>query len=122
MTDSLPEQEIRGLRPGDDVDAQLDLAERAFGTIGADARERSRQRISRHIAEGRCLGAFVGGRPAGGATIHDMRQWWCGREVPMAGVSGVRVAPEDRGRGIGRLLMTALLAEVAARGYPLSAL
>jgi Sterol carrier protein domain len=32
-----------------------------------------------------------------------MRQWWCGRPVPMAGVSSVRVAPEDRGRGIGRL-------------------
>ena len=51
-----------------------------------------------------------------------MRQWWGGRQLPMAGVSSVRVAPEDRGRGIGRLLMTALLDEIAARGYPLSAL
>ncbi len=122
VADSLPEPEIRGLRPGDDVGAQLDLAERAFGAMGAGARERWRRRIARHIAEGRCLGAFAGGRPVGGAVIHDMRQWWCGREVPMAGVSGVRVAPEDRGHGVGRLLMTALLAEVAARGYPLSAL
>jgi len=32
------------------------------------------------------------------------------------------VAPEDRGRGIGRLLMTALLDEIAAHGYPLSVL
>jgi predicted GNAT family acetyltransferase len=40
----------------------------------------------------------------------------------MAGVSSVTVAPEYRGRGIGRLLMTALLDEIAARGYPLSAL
>ena len=40
----------------------------------------------------------------------------------MAGVSSVQVAPEDRVRGMGRLLMTALLDEVAARGYPLSAL
>jgi len=32
------------------------------------------------------------------------------------------VAPEDRGQGIGRLLMTALLEEMAARGYPLSVL
>ena len=54
--------------------------------------------------------------------FHDMRQWWRGREMPMAGVSTVRVAPEDRGRGVGRLLMTALLDEVAAGGYPLSVL
>ena len=54
--------------------------------------------------------------------FHDMRQWWCGRAVPMAGVASVMVAPEDRGRGIARRLMTALLDEVAARGYPLSAL
>jgi predicted acetyltransferase len=40
----------------------------------------------------------------------------------MAGVSSVKVAPEYRGLGIGRLLMTALLDEIAARGYPLSAL
>jgi len=74
------------------------------------------------IAQRRCLGAFVGGRPAGGAMFHDMRQWWCGRAVPMAGVASVRVAPEDRGRGIGRLLMTALLDEMVAHGYPLSVL
>ena len=40
----------------------------------------------------------------------------------MAGVAAVMVAPEDRGRGVGRRLMTALLDEMAARGYPLSAL
>ena len=51
-----------------------------------------------------------------------MRQWWCGRAVPMAGVASVKVAPEDRGRGLARRLMTALLDEIAARGYPLSAL
>jgi predicted acetyltransferase len=54
--------------------------------------------------------------------FYDMRQWWRGQPVPMAGVSNVRVAPEDRGGGIGRLLMTAVLDEVAAHGYPLSVL
>ena len=78
--------------------------------------------IAGPIADGRSLGAFDGERPAAAAMFHDMRQWWCGRAVPMAGVAAVMVAPEDRGRGIARRLMTALLDEIAARGYPLSAL
>jgi predicted acetyltransferase len=32
----------------------------------------------------------------------DMRQWWHGRAVPMAGVAGIKVAPEYPGRGVGR--------------------
>jgi len=114
--------EIRPLRPGDDPDAQLDLSERAFGPVAAADRDRLVRSLSRLIAGGRYLGAFVGGRPAAGAAFQDMRQWWRGRPVPMAGVSSVKVAPEYRGRGIGRLLMTALLDEIAVQGYPLSAL
>ena len=59
-------------------------------------------RMSGHVAAGRYLGAFAGGRPAAGAAFHDMRQWWHGRPVPMAGVASVKVAPEYRGRGVGR--------------------
>lgn len=114
--------EIRLLGPGDDIDAQLDLADRSFGVHGADVRERRRWTTSWLIARGRAVGAFTGGKPAGSAVFHDMRQWWYGREVPMAGVSSVMVAPEHRGRGTGRLLMAGLLEEVAAQGYPLSAL
>ena len=40
----------------------------------------------------------------------------------MAGVGGVKVAPEQRGRGTGRALMTELLRVIADRGYPLSVL
>jgi predicted acetyltransferase len=113
---------IRPLRSDDDLDAQLDLAERSFGPMGPDERDQRRRATAELIAEGRYLGAFDRGRPAAAAVFHDMRQWWCGRAVPMAGVAGVKVAPEDRGRGIARRLMAAVLAEVAARGYPLSAL
>ena len=68
------------------------------------------------------LGAFTGGVPAGAAMLHDMRQYWLGQPVRMGGVASVKVAPEHRGRGIGRTLMTELLNLIAERGYPLSAL
>ena len=58
----------------------------------------------------------------GSALFLDMRQWWHGRAVPMAGVAGVKVAPEYRRRGVGRAVMTALTDLMAERGYPLSAL
>jgi len=74
------------------------------------------------IEAGQALAAFDGGRLAGTALYHDMRQWWHGREVPMAGVAGVKVAPEYRGRGVGRALMAELSEIMTGRGYPLSAL
>ena len=114
--------QIRVLRPDDDLDAQLELNERSFGVKGPDVRDHWRQSVARLVAQGTCLGAFDGGRPVGTAMFHDMRQWWCGRAVPMAGVASVAVAPEERGQGTGRRLMAALLAEMARRGYPLSAL
>jgi len=122
MADPPADLEIRPLRPGDDLDAQLDLSERAFGPGSSADRDRRIRSLSRLVAGGRYLGAFASGRPAAAAAIQDMRQWWRGRPVPMAGVSSVTVAPEYRGLGIGRLLMTALLDEIAARRYPLSAL
>jgi predicted acetyltransferase len=68
------------------------------------------------------LGAFDGTLLVGSARYHPMRQWWHGKSVPMAGVAGVKVAPEYRSRGVGRALMTALIPEMAGRGYPVSAL
>ncbi|HMD25079.1 MAG TPA: GNAT family N-acetyltransferase, partial [Streptosporangiaceae bacterium] len=113
---------IRAVGPDDDLDAQFDLAERSFGPASRAGREQRRRAVADPIAAGRTLGAFHGDRPVGAASFHDMRQWWCGRAVPMAGVASVKVAPEDRGRGVARRLMTALLDEVAARGHPLSVL
>jgi predicted acetyltransferase len=116
------EIEIRPLRADDDLDAQLDLSERAFGLKDAGDRDLWHRLMAPVIADGAIFGAFDGGRAVGTALFLDMRQWWHGRAVPMAGVSGVKVAPEDRGRGVGRRLMTALLDEITGRGYPLSAL
>ena len=114
--------EIRPLRPDDDLDAQLDLSERAFGVAPAAERERWKRAAAAHIGQGAFLGAFADGRPAGAALYHDMRQWWHGRAMPMAGVAGVKVAPECRGRGIGRRMMTELFGQIAERGYPVSVL
>ena len=113
---------IRPITGDDDMDAQLDLGERAFGLVSAGARAGWSSLAGLRAGQGLFLGAFAGGVPAGAAMIHDMRQWWLGTAVPCAGIASVKVAPEYRGGGIGRRLMTALLDTVAERGYPLSAL
>jgi predicted acetyltransferase len=110
---------VRPLTPGLDWDEFLDLTMRSFGPVDA---VRTRANIEPIVAAGRCLGAFDAGRMVGSALFLDMRQWWHGRAVPMAGVAGVKVAPEHRGRGVGRAVMTALTDLMAERGYPLSAL
>jgi GNAT superfamily N-acetyltransferase len=113
---------IRPLTVDDDMEAQLDLGQRAFGIYSAGQRAGWSYVAGLRAGQGLFLGAFVGGVPAGAAMIHDLRQWWLGRAIPCAGVASVKVAPEYRGGGIGRRLMTALLDAVADRGYPLSAL
>jgi GNAT superfamily N-acetyltransferase len=113
---------IRPITGDDDMAAQLDLGQRAFGIYSAGQRAGWSYLASLRAGQGLFLGAFVGGRPAGAAVIHDLRQWWLGRAIPCAGVASVKVAPEYQGAGIGRRLMTALLDVAAERGYPLSAL
>jgi predicted acetyltransferase len=119
--------DIRLLTLDDDLEAQLDLGQRAFGVFPAGLRESVRRRVELSVAAGRHLSIFADGSQGlpsqvGGALYFDMRQWWAGREVPMAGIAGVKVAPEARGGGVGRQLMTRMLRLVADRGYPLSTL
>jgi len=119
--------EIREVASGDDLDALFDLSRRAFGpppgppepAIQLAAR---RAQINAVIHERRIFGAFQGGQLIASARYHDMRQWWHGRSMPMAGVASVMVAPEHRGQGLGRSLMTVLLDAIAGRGYPVSVL
>ncbi len=120
--DPAPGIQIRALGPDDDYDQLFDLRTRAFGPATPLQRAAWLAQASHNIAAGRYLAAFDGARMAAAACFHDMTQWWLGRGVPAAGVANVAVAPEDRGIGIGRALMTELLAHIAACAYPLSVL
>ena len=114
--------EIRPFGPADDIEAELDLRRRSFGPLSAAVRPAWVAGLQRSIESGQMLGAFDGTRLVATARFHAMGQWWHGRQMPMAGVAGVKVAPEARGRGVGRALLTRLLADIADRGYPVSAL
>jgi predicted acetyltransferase len=95
---------------------------RSFGRISdADWAEAVRT-AQPSLAAGRYLGAFDGTRLIATARIHDMTQWWNGRAVPMGGIGGMAVAPEERGRGVARRMMAAVLARCAELGHPLSVL
>jgi predicted N-acetyltransferase YhbS len=114
--------DIREIGPDDDLEVLADLARRAFGPGDPAAQVRQRARVEQALAGRRIFGAFSGGQLVASARWHDMRQWWHGRSMPMAGVASVMVAPEHRGQGVGRTLMTEVLAAVASRGYPVSVL
>jgi predicted acetyltransferase len=119
--------EIREVAPGDDLEALYDLSRRAFGPASgppetALARSSRQAQLDAAIDERRIFAAFDVGQLVASARYHDMRQWWHGRSMPMAGVAAVMVAPEYRGQGVGRKLMAVLLEAIASRGYPVSVL
>jgi predicted acetyltransferase len=114
--------EVRKFRPEDGIADELDLRRRAFGPIGSGDEKFWAAMLSGCIDAGQMIGVFDGDRPVASARYFDMRQFWHGRSMPMAGVAGVKVAPEERGRGIGRMLMSSMLADLAEAGYPISTL
>ena len=113
---------IRQLETSDDLGALLDLSGRAFGPRPAAARPGWYAEVWSGITDRRWLAAFDGQRLVAAARYHVLRQCWQGRWQPMAGVASVMVAPEDRGRGTGRALMTAMVELIASRGYRISVL
>lgn len=113
--------EIRDLTP-DDLDGVLDIRKRSFGVLSAADQEQWRATVTPVLAEGRYLGAFDGTRITAAARLRRYTQWWHGRPQPMSAIAGVTVNPEDRGRGVGGLLMRAVLERSAALGDAVSSL
>jgi len=113
--------ETRDLDP-DDLDQALDIRERSFGLISESGKDHWRRWTRRALADRRVLGCYDGRRLVGTARINRYRQWWWGRSLPMAGIASVVVAPEYRGRGVGRQMMQATLDRAAELGYPISVL
>jgi predicted acetyltransferase len=113
--------ETRTLDP-DDLDAALDVRSRSFGILSGDQVTSWKAMTTRAIEAARVLGVYDGAQLVALARINDLTQWWSGRSMPMAGVAGVVVAPEHRGRGVGGQLMSALLDRAHELGYPISAL
>jgi predicted acetyltransferase len=62
------------------------------------------------------------GDASGALLILDCGQYFGGRSVRMAGIAGVAVAPQHRGRGAATRLMHATMREVLERGFALSTL
>ncbi|HKE50485.1 MAG TPA: GNAT family N-acetyltransferase [Actinomycetes bacterium] len=112
--------EVRSLNLAD-LDAVLDLRTRSFGPPLPESDIPGWKAIVEHDAA-QFVAVYEGRRLLAVSRYHRFVQYWLGREVPMAGVAGVAVAPEERGRGVGRLMMSAMLDKIAADGYPLSAL
>jgi predicted acetyltransferase len=105
-----------------DLDAMLDVRIRAFGPMPAGGTERWRAVNVELMEQGRNFGVFSDGVMAACGKARGFEQAWRGRIVPMAGMAGITVLPEFRGRGIGTLLMRGLSEVSAGRGEPISAL
>lgn len=63
-----------------------------------------------------------GPKVLGGLGIYPMGQWFGGQRIPMHGIAGVGVAPEYRGAGVARFLMTETVKTLHQQGVPLATL
>jgi predicted acetyltransferase len=62
------------------------------------------------------------GKVAGGLVLLPMAQWFGGRSVPMTGIGGVGIDPDDRATGLATALMRSAVEELHGQGVALSAL
>src|SRR6185436_7073115 len=62
------------------------------------------------------------GDVVGGLRVDLVGQFFGGRSVPCAVITAVKLAPEARGAGLGRALMTEVVRALSAKGVTLSTL
>ncbi len=108
---------VRLLQPRD-ADASQRLAGEAFGVPSTPATEPATV-VSPDCSR---FGAFDGDRLVAQCTDRYFDSWFGGRPVSTAGIAGVTVAAEDRGRGGLGPLFTEVLRAARERGAALSTL
>ena len=118
MTDALRVVDI-AVEHLDDV---IRVRSRSFGPLDAASREGWIKDAKEFVDDRRFIGVMDGDEVVAAARYWDFKQWWGGRQVPMAGVAGVVVSPEYRGRGVGSMMMRGVLRRAVEQGYPLTAL
>jgi predicted acetyltransferase len=104
------------------LDDVLRVRSRSFGLLDLGRRDEWVSDAQAFIDDGRMIGVMDGDELVASARYWPFEQWWSGRKVRMAGVAGVVVAPEYRGRGVGSMVMRGILARAVEQGYPLSGL
>jgi len=109
--------EVGTARHRADLDAFSDILSESLNfppRAQADALSRYEQADIRLVRRGE--------RVAGGLIYLPTGQFFGGLRVPMIGIHAVAVSPEDRGSGVGRALLSAAVAELAAGGPPIACL
>src|SRR5689334_7675775 len=102
----------------DDSTAAWTLLRHAFGMQETEAPPGWLERPGRND-----WGAFDdGGRLVAKATDREQAHWFGGRLVPASGIAGMAVAPEQRGTGFGRVVLTRLLEHARERGAAIATL
>ncbi len=102
-------------------ECELDQFARILALVFSFPEEQARQFVGCVTHDGiRIL--CDGGEVAGGMCLFEIGQWFGGRCVPMAGISGVGVSPQYRGAGVAARLMRSALSEARERGMAISTL
>lgn len=93
------------------IEAVSALTTEAFRTSAAASAWEGRGRVLQH-----------GGQPKAALQVHRFHQFFGGRAVAAAGLASVVVAPETRGMGLGRSLVSTVLDELRQDGVAVSTL
>lgn len=101
----------------DELPAAWELNRLAFGLPGEPPPGWLTERPGRHT-----WGIFDTGRLVAKAMDREQGHWFGGRLVAASGIAGVVVVPELRGIGLGRRVLTTLLAAARERGAAISTL